>query len=54
LSAARTCATVAISSDAKIELQDVVARTSTPGQLIDVHVGDAVSVFVLHAAASPR
>jgi hypothetical protein len=40
--------TVAISSDAKIELQDVVARTSTPGQLIDVHVGDAVSVFVLH------
>jgi hypothetical protein len=39
--------TVAITSGAKIELQDVVARTSTPGALTDVHVGDAVSVFVL-------
>ncbi len=39
--------TVAITSDAKIELQDVVARTSTPGSLTDVHVGDAVSVIVL-------
>ena len=40
--------TVAITSDAKIELQDVVAGTSTPGPLTDVHVGDAVSVIVLH------
>jgi hypothetical protein len=40
--------TVAINSDAKIELQDVIARTSTPGTLTDVHVGDAVSVNVLH------
>jgi hypothetical protein len=38
--------TVAITSDASIELQDVVARTSTPGALTDVHVGDAVSVIV--------
>jgi hypothetical protein len=40
--------TVAITSDAKIELQDVVARTDTPGALTDVHVGDAVSAIVLH------
>jgi len=39
--------TVAITSNAKIELQDVVARTSMPGELSDVHVGDAVSVIVL-------
>jgi hypothetical protein len=39
--------TVAITSGAKIELQDVVARTSTPAALTDVHVGDAVSVIVL-------
>jgi hypothetical protein len=39
--------TVAITSNAKIELQDVVARTSMPGTLADVHVGDAVSVIVL-------
>jgi len=39
--------TVAITSDASIELQDVVARTSTPAALTDVHVGDAVSVIVL-------
>lgn len=39
--------TVAITSDAKIELQDVVARIGTPGGLTDVHVGDAVSVIVL-------
>ena len=39
--------TVSITSDAKVLLQDVVARTSTPGALTDVHVGDAVSVFVL-------
>lgn len=38
--------TVAITSDASIELQNVVARTSTPGALTDVHVGDAVSVIV--------
>jgi len=40
--------TLAITSNAKIELQDVVARISTPGALTDVHVGDAVSVIVLH------
>jgi hypothetical protein len=39
--------TVAITSNARIELQDVVARTSTPAALTDVHVGDAVSVIVL-------
>lgn len=39
--------TVAITSDAKIELQDVIARTTMPGELSDVHVGDAVSVDVL-------
>lgn len=39
--------TVAITSNARIELQDVVARTSTPGTLSDVHVGDAVSVMLL-------
>lgn len=39
--------TVAITSDAKIELQDVIARTSGSGALADVHVGDAVSVGVL-------
>jgi hypothetical protein len=39
--------TVAITSNARIELQDVVARTSMPGVIADVHVGDAVSVIVL-------
>ena len=39
--------TVAITSNAKIELQDVVARTGMPGTLTDVHVGDAVSAIVL-------
>ena len=39
--------TVAITSDAHFELQDVVARISAPGSLSDVHVGDAVSVIVL-------
>ena len=39
--------TVAITSNARIELQDVVARTSTAAALTDVHVGDAVSVVVL-------
>ncbi len=39
--------TVAITSNASIQLQDVVARTSSPGALTDVHVGDAVSVNVL-------
>jgi copper amine oxidase-like protein len=40
--------TVAITSEAKIELQDVVARTTMPAALTDVHIGDAVSVIVLH------
>jgi hypothetical protein len=39
--------TIAVTSDAKVSLQDVVARTSTPGLLADVHVGDAASVIVL-------
>lgn len=39
--------TIAITSDAKIELQDVVARTGTPAAFTDVHVGDAVSAIVL-------
>ena len=39
--------TVAITSNAKVELQDVVARTGTPGAFTDVHVGDAVSAIVL-------
>jgi hypothetical protein len=39
--------TIAITSDAAIQLQDVVARTSAPGTLPDVHVGDAVSAIVL-------
>ena len=39
--------TVAITSDAKIQLQDVVAGIATPATLTDVHVGDAVSVGVL-------
>jgi hypothetical protein len=39
--------TVAITSDARFDLQDVVARTSTPGTFADVHVGDAVSVILL-------
>ena len=39
--------TVSITSNARIELQDVVARISTPAELTDVHVGDAVSVAVM-------
>jgi hypothetical protein len=39
--------TIAITSDAKIELQDVIARTSTLAAFTDVHVGDAVSAIVL-------
>lgn len=39
--------TISITSDATIALQDVVARTSAPGLLSDVHVGDAVSAIVL-------
>lgn len=38
--------TVSITSDAHVELQDVVARTSTPGSLTDVHTGDAISIIV--------
>jgi hypothetical protein len=37
---------IAINSDAKIVLQDTVARTTTNATLGDVHAGDAVSVFV--------
>jgi hypothetical protein len=38
--------TIAITSDAKIIVQDVVTRTNTPATLHDVHVGDAVSVIL--------
>jgi len=37
---------IAINSDARIVLQDTVARTSTAATLDDIHPGDAVSVFV--------
>jgi len=38
--------TIALTSGAKIVLADVVARTQQPGELTDLHVGDAVSVTV--------
>jgi hypothetical protein len=38
--------TIAITSDARIVVQDVVTRTSTPASLKDVHVGDAVSIIL--------
>jgi hypothetical protein len=38
--------TIAITSDAKIVVQDVVTKTNTDGTLNDVHPGDAVSVFI--------
>jgi hypothetical protein len=38
--------TIAITSDAKIVVQDVVTRTETPATLRDVHAGDAVSVIL--------
>lgn len=38
--------TIAITSDAKFVVQDVVTRTATPATLRDVHVGDAVSVIL--------
>jgi hypothetical protein len=37
--------TVSINSDAKILVQDVVAKTNANGTLNDIHVGDAVSVY---------
>ncbi len=39
--------TIAVTSDAKVQLQDVIARTSTAAELADVHPGDAASVLVL-------
>jgi hypothetical protein len=39
--------TIAVTADARVQLQDVVARISTPGELADVHPGDAASVLVL-------
>jgi hypothetical protein len=38
--------TIAITSDARIVVQDVVTRTTAPASLKDVHVGDAVSVIL--------
>jgi hypothetical protein len=38
--------TIAITSDARIVVQDVATRTTTPASLRDVHVGDAVSVIL--------
>ena len=37
---------ISINSDARIVLQDTVAKTSTNASLADVHAGDAVSVYV--------
>ena len=38
--------TIAITSDARIVIQDVVTRTTTPASLRDVHAGDAISVIL--------
>jgi hypothetical protein len=38
--------TIAITSDARVIVQDVVTRTNTPATLRDVHVGDAVSIIL--------
>jgi hypothetical protein len=38
--------TIAITSDARIVVQDVVTRTATPASLNDVHVGDAASIVL--------
>src|SRR5581483_11446001 len=38
--------TIAITSDARIVVQDVVTRTSAAASLDDIHVGDAVSVVM--------
>ncbi|MFN2461797.1 MAG: stalk domain-containing protein [Candidatus Velthaea sp.] len=38
--------TISINSDAKIVIQDVVTKTNAGGTLGDVHVGDAVSVYL--------
>jgi hypothetical protein len=40
--------TIAITSDARIVVQDVVTHTTTPASLKDVHVGDAVSIILRH------
>ncbi len=38
--------TIAITSDARIVVQDVVTRTSSPASLNDIHVGDAVGIVL--------
>ncbi len=38
--------TIAITSDARIVVQDVVTRTSAPASLNDIHVGDAVGIVL--------
>ncbi|GAC1404181.1 MAG: hypothetical protein NVSMB64_07030 [Candidatus Velthaea sp.] len=38
--------TISINSDAKIVVQDVVTRTNANGTLADVHIGDAISVYL--------
>jgi hypothetical protein len=38
--------TIAITSGAKIVIQDVVSKTNAAGTLTDIHPGDAVSVFI--------
>ncbi|GAC1414920.1 MAG: hypothetical protein NVSMB5_03510 [Candidatus Velthaea sp.] len=38
--------TISINSDAKIVVQDVVTRTNANGKIGDIHVGDAVSVYL--------
>jgi len=46
LTRAQFVRTIALTSDARIVVQDVVTRTSTPATLADIHVGDAVSVIL--------
>jgi hypothetical protein len=38
--------TIALTSEVRVVVQDVVTRTEAPGSLDDVHVGDAVSVVL--------
>lgn len=46
VSRAASTRTIAITSDAKIVVQDVVTRTEVAASLADVHVGDAVSIIL--------
>jgi hypothetical protein len=46
LTRAGSARTIAITSDAKVIVQDVVTRTNTPATLHDVRISDAVSVIL--------